>query len=308
MAAFVYFGIACGVLAGLSLLGKSLFRSVDRAYAARAHSQTHLHEALRSPLLVRSLDLSTYLHRRWSAAYEHAVVLFRKADYLSGVASALFELIHQAAPLLILAWKLPEVARGSLSFGTAFALSTVFAMGFDPFLKIAALLAQIPKAVQSYRSLSAILALDEEPALEGEREVAGNAGALDIKLEKVSFRFPTGSPEPVLREVDFEARPGERIAIVGSSGAGKSTLMQLLIRLYDASQGAIKIDGVPIANFPPATLRRWIGIVSQDTELFSGTILENLAPGDPNPNRARAERVCYARQRAGVHRRPSGSL
>ncbi|MFW5839817.1 MAG: ABC transporter ATP-binding protein, partial [Planctomycetota bacterium] len=101
-----------------------------------------------------------------------------------------------------------------------------------------------------------------------------------IEFDRVEFGY---DPQlPVLEDLSFEVQPGERIAIVGESGAGKSTLVTLIPRLYDVTGGAIRIDGVDIRDYRLRVLRRSIGIVLQDTILFSGTIRENLRYGRKN--------------------------
>lgn len=99
-----------------------------------------------------------------------------------------------------------------------------------------------------------------------------------ICFEHVNFRYSAEGPE-VLRDLSFSITPGERVAIVGESGAGKSTLVTLIPRLYDVTGGAIRIDGVDIRDYPLRRLRRSIGIVLQDTILFSGSVRENLRYG-----------------------------
>ncbi len=105
-------------------------------------------------------------------------------------------------------------------------------------------------------------------------KVPGTGG---IRFEHVSFGY---DPDvPVLQDLDFEIAPGRRVAIVGESGAGKSTLVTLIPRLYDVTAGAIRIDGIDIRDYRLRMLRRSIGIVLQDSILFSGTIRENLRYG-----------------------------
>lgn len=98
-----------------------------------------------------------------------------------------------------------------------------------------------------------------------------------VEYRNVSFHYTPG--EPVLRGVNLLAKPGEKIALVGSSGAGKTTLVNLLPRFYDPQQGEILIDGIDIKTVTLKSLRRQIGIVPQETVLFSGTIAENIAFG-----------------------------
>jgi ATP-binding cassette subfamily B protein len=100
----------------------------------------------------------------------------------------------------------------------------------------------------------------------------------DVKFEKVTFRY-FGGGQPVLKDVTFEARPGERIALLGATGSGKSTIINLLPRFYDPTEGRITIDGHDLRDLKLDSLRKQIGIVLQETTLFSGTIRDNIAFG-----------------------------
>ena len=86
----------------------------------------------------------------------------------------------------------------------------------------------------------------------------------------------------VLKNISFEAKPGQIIALVGASGSGKSTIANLIPRFYDVTSGRITIDGIDIRDLSLASLRRHIGIVHQDTFLFSATIRENISYGKPD--------------------------
>jgi ATP-binding cassette subfamily B protein len=100
-----------------------------------------------------------------------------------------------------------------------------------------------------------------------------------IRFEDVTFSYVEG--EPVLRNVSFEVRPGQRVAIVGATGSGKTTIVSLLQRFYDVQHGRIMIDGVDIRDWDLAALRRLFGLVLQDVYLFSGTIGGNVRLGNP---------------------------
>ncbi|MFD8256516.1 ABC transporter ATP-binding protein [Streptomyces werraensis] len=102
-----------------------------------------------------------------------------------------------------------------------------------------------------------------------------------LEIRGAGFRYP-GAEEPVLRAVDLVARPGEVTAVIGSTGSGKSTLLGLVPRLFDATEGEVLVEGVPVADVDPALLARTVGLVPQKPYLFAGTVATNLRYGNPD--------------------------
>ena len=119
-----------------------------------------------------------------------------------------------------------------------------------------------------------------------------------IRFENVSFRYASGQDRPTLANLNFDIRPGEKIAVVGRSGSGKTTLAKLILGLYLASVGRVFIDGHDLRTLSRRNLRRRIGVVPQNVFLFSGTIRENIALGDPDTP---FDRVVAASRIAGAH-------
>ncbi len=119
----------------------------------------------------------------------------------------------------------------------------------------------------------------------------------DIRYEHVAFRYPTRPDVPVLQDIDFHIKSGEKIALVGPSGAGKSTIASLLMQFYPLSGGRIVVDGHDVRDYDLTALRRHIGIVPQETLLFGGTIRENIAYGKPDATDAE---IIEAAQRANT--------
>ena len=129
-----------------------------------------------------------------------------------------------------------------------------------------------------------------------------------VTFQNVSFSYTRPStehmengqtpPESVIKNVTFEAKPGEVVALVGPSGSGKTTLLNLLLRFYEVSSGTILIDGIPISKVNLESLRQNIALVPQDTFLFDGTILENIGYGCPD---AADEAIITAAKRANAH-------
>lgn len=118
-----------------------------------------------------------------------------------------------------------------------------------------------------------------------------------ITFENVYFRYP-GSATEALKGISFETRPRELIAVLGMTGSGKSTIMNLIPRFYDVTSGSVRIDGTDVRHFQLESLRSQIGIVFQETTLFSGTIRDNIAYAKPN---AAIEEVIEAAQTAQIH-------
>ncbi len=138
--------------------------------------------------------------------------------------------------------------------------------------------------------------LDETPQMVATNEPKKLNSAGAVKFEGVTFGYK--SYEPVLKNINLNINPGEMIGLVGHSGAGKSTMINLCMRLYDPSLGKITIDGVDIKDIPPEELRNSIGVVFQETYLFSGTIFDNIAYARPN---ASLDEVIAAAKAANAH-------
>jgi len=146
-------------------------------------------------------------------------------------------------------------------------------------------ISRLPRMIMRLRtSLERIYdILDEEP------KITDPPDAKDIKINgNVEFKnitFGYKSYQPVLENINLSVKKGEMIGLVGSSGTGKSTMINLLMRLYDPDEGAILIDGVPLTKISKDCLHRQIGVVLQDTYLFSGTVLENIRYAKPDATR-----------------------
>jgi ATP-binding cassette subfamily B protein len=138
------------------------------------------------------------------------------------------------------------------------------------------------------------------PVVEPARPLAlpAVAGGSAVAFEGVTFHYPSRPAQPALTGFCLQVQPGETVALVGPSGAGKSTVLQLLLRFYDAQQGTVRLDGVPVRELALADLRRRVGIVPQDSTVFSTSALENIRYGRPE---AGDEEVRAAARAAYAH-------
>lgn len=127
-----------------------------------------------------------------------------------------------------------------------------------------------------------------------------------FELDRVGFAYKEGSP--VLFDLALSARPGEKIAIVGATGSGKTTIASLLLRLYEATSGTVRVFGRDVKTFDRAELRRLFAVVPQDVYLFPGSVLSNVAMGDAQPDRAKAERALELVSAREIFERREGGI
>jgi ATP-binding cassette subfamily B protein len=130
------------------------------------------------------------------------------------------------------------------------------------------------------------------------RALPAPTGGASVALHDISFCYPSRPNQPSLRDFTLDVQRGETVALVGPSGAGKSTVFQLLLRLYDAQQGRVEIDGVPVHEVTLADLRARIGIVPQDSVIFSASAMDNIRYGRPD---ASDDEVVAAARAAFAH-------
>ncbi|XGV98120.1 MAG: ABC transporter ATP-binding protein [Leptolyngbya sp. BL-A-14] len=176
---------------------------------------------------------------------------------------------------------------------------TAFLLYVQQFFRPIQILSQFYTQAQSaFAGLERIFSLLDEPSSLNDAPDATQMPPIqgEVTFENVSFGYTPA--KLVLNGVNLTVNPGQMIALVGPTGAGKSTFINLLLRFYDVSGGAVKIDGIDIRSVTQASLRRQIGIVLQDNILFSGTVAENIAFGKPHATHAEIE---MAAQLANVH-------
>ena len=205
--------------------------------------------------------------------------------------------------VLVVAVGAKMVLSGAMQLGDLIAFLMLTGFLYEPIGR----LHQLNQLLQAGRAAGErvfeIIDTPIEPGLADRRDVARIAG--DIRYENVTFAYAEGLP--ALKNVSFHARPGETVALVGATGAGKSTLVNLLTRFYEYTSGEILIDGRSIREYNLAALREAIGVVTQESFLFNGSIRENLLMGKPDASDAELwHAVDAANARGFIKRLPAG--
>jgi len=288
--------ILVAVLVGLIRFSIPLFNNIQ---ARLDKMNMYLQENLAGIRVVKAFARSDYETARFAAVNTDYTEASIKAARWMAVNSPIVTLIMNACLVVILLYGGNLVWAESVQVGDLVAFTNYVVQVLSSLLMVTGLLMQMAQANVSAMRVSEVLAMEPKmnnPARLPEQTIA----AEHVKFERVSFAYPgtAGAKDLILKDISFEARRGETVAIIGSTGAGKSTLVQLIPRLYDVTAGSIQIDGIDIRQIPVTELRRRIGMIFQDSFLFTGTIRDNIAFGKPD---ATMEEIIEAAKLAQAH-------
>jgi ATP-binding cassette, subfamily B, multidrug efflux pump len=274
-------------------LAQPLFMSVQIRISAL---NTVLQENVAGLKVVRAFGREPHEQARFNASAE---ALLEQQLKVSRTFSFLFPMVFLLASLgqtAVLYFGGRQIIGGTLTVGEWQKFSLYLAYLFMPMGQLGFIINLMSQASASAERIFEILDTQNEIANKPDAialpEVQGR-----IQFENVTFRYFKGG-EPVLSEVSFKAEPGQTIALLGATGSGKSTIINLLPRFYDVSAGRVLVDGHDVRDVRFEDLRSHIGIVLQETTLFSGTIRENISYGRPD---ATLEDVVAAARAAAAH-------
>ncbi len=280
---------------------RAISRQVQDALAA---SGEVAEEDLSGIRTVRSFAAERHEVERYSVAVERSFTLARDRTLQSSIFLGAASIAGYGSIAAVLWYGGRLVVDGSLSVGslTSFLIYTML-VAFS-FSGIAELWADFMRASGAAERVFELL--DRKPAI-----LAGGEQLTDLRghveFRGVHFAYPTRPDVPVLQGLDLELRPGEVVAVVGPSGAGKSTLASLLSRFYDPQGGEVLLDGHPLTALEPEWLRRNIGMVAQEPQLFSCSIADNIRYGRPEATDAQVEEAARAANaHAYIERFPEG--
>jgi ABC-type multidrug transport system fused ATPase/permease subunit len=262
-----------------------------------------LHDNLSGIRQIKSFVREREQHARFNRVSDElrrATLVVMKVWALYSPAMSFFESI---GAIVVLGFGSVAVLNGTLAIGDLVAMLMLIAFLYDPIGR----LHQLNQLVQAGRAAGERVfeILDEqiEPGRSGGEALGTIRG--EIRYQDVSFAYAGGAP--ALSNISFHARPGDTVALVGATGAGKSTVVNLLARFYEFSSGSIEIDGRSIRDFTLDSLREKIGIVTQESFLFNGTIRENLLLGRPEATEAELIEATEAANALGfIDRLPNG--
>lgn len=263
---------------------------------ALADVQSYLHERVSGVSVIKSFALEDVEQKRFDETNENFLDKAIEHTKWNAKAFAVVNTITDVAPLLVLGYAGYQVINGQLSVGTMVAFIAFIERVYSPLRR---LVNSSTSLTQSFASMDRVFELMEEKYDIIDKENAIDLPEIEgeIEFDEVSFAYEEGG-ETVLMGIDFKVKPGETVAFVGMSGGGKSTIVGLIPRFYDVKDGAIRIDGHDLRDVKVKSLRDQIGIVMQDSILFSDSVKSNILMGKPE---ATDEEVVAAAIAANAH-------
>jgi subfamily B ATP-binding cassette protein MsbA len=258
----------------LHFSGKRIRKYTGKAQEANAEMTHIVGEALGGQKIVKAFGLQDYIVGRFEKFQELLLSHRRKSNSAEEVSHPLVELIGSFAFAGVIVFAHHRITSGSLTTGGFISFVAALAMFMDPVRRFSKASAKMNQAQAAASRIFALLDVKEEPS-KNLKEFPGFSSTIEFR--DVSFSYGEGT---ILQGFNLVIRKGEKIGLVGLSGSGKSTLVNLLLRLYDVSEGAILIDGVNINEYNLPSVRKVFGLVSQDIFLFNDTVRENLSTGE----------------------------
>lgn len=235
-------------------------------------------EAIASQRVVKAFGMEEYESRRFRNAARKQMRDQLKAMRIYFLSPIVLETLGIVAVAALLIYAQRSISAGQMTMGEFAAFLVSMFKAYDPIRRLSRLQHDLQQGLTSSARIFKVM--DEEIEMHEKTDaIELKSFSQEMEFRNVSFRYGQGFDLPALENISFKVRAGETVAIVGQSGAGKSTLTNLIPRFYDASSGAVLVDGRDVRDLRIASLRSLIAIVTQETHLFNDTVIANIAYG-----------------------------
>ena len=282
-----------------------LFRRVFRKYDRLNES---IQENVQAMRVVKSFVREDYEKRKFNDAAEDVCADFTRAEKLLALNNPLMNFCIYITNILVLTLgsRLTITTGGAaLDVGQMSALLTYSIQILMSLMMVSMVFVMIVMSIESANRIAEVLA--ERSTITSPADPVTQVKDGSVDFDHVSFRYSEHAERMALSDIDLHIRSGETIGILGGTGSSKSSLIQLISRLYDATEGTVRVGCVDVRDYDLETLRGQVAVVLQKNVLFSGTIRENLRWGDPNATDEELEEACRLAQADGFIRQfPDG--
>ncbi len=271
-----------------------IFRRVFRKYDALNSS---VQENIRSMRVVKAYVREDYEKKKFGVAADNVRKDFTRAERILAINHPLMQFCIYIGMIFVLTFGSYTVitSRGlDLDVGQMSSLLTYSFQILQSLMLLSMIFVMITMAIESAERITEVL--NEESTLQNPENPVMEVKDGSIDFDHVSFKYSQQAERMALSHIDLHIRSGEIIGIIGGTGSSKSSLIQLIPRLYDATEGTVKVGGVDVRDYDMEVLRNQVAVVLQKNELFSGSIKENLRWGNPDATDEQLEEACRLSQ------------
>lgn len=266
------------ILVGV-ILQRPLNEAVNRLQAESSARHGVLVESLSYIETVRASGAEAKMQNAWERSVAATARSGEDVHFWSTLSLTAASTAQQLTSMMLIVVGVFLILDGKLSMGALIAANMLAGRVLAPIAGIAAVITRATQTIVSMRSIDKLMELERErPA--GRTYIAREVKGESITFDNVRFKYPNASVN-ALDGVSFKINPGERVGIIGRIGSGKTTVGRLIAGFYQPDEGRVLVDGVDLRQFDPADLRRGVGFVLQDTDLFFGKLRDNIALGYP---------------------------
>lgn len=266
----------------LAILGSfavqgSLKKTINELFKLSAQKGATLIESLTNLDSIKSASAESQVQRQWEQNIGQIARLSLKSRFLSSIAVNFSNFLQQISAIAVVIFGVYKITDGDLTTGGLIACTILTGRALAPVTQVASLLTRYHQARASLNSLNNLMSMpvEREP---GKKFLHRPSFQGDIEFKNITFSYP-GQPIKALDNISFKIKAGERVGFIGRIGSGKSTIEKLMMKLYEAQEGSILIDGTDIRQIDPSDLRRQIGYVPQDISLMFGSVKDNITLG-----------------------------
>lgn len=297
MAFVINVRLASIYLAAVILLGIALFFIMKKAtvYFQQAFPKydelnASVQENVSAIRVVKAYVRENHETKKFRTASENIYKIFVKAESIITFNAPLMQLTVYAC-ILGLSWLGAHmIVSDALTTGELMSLLTYCMSILMSLMMLSMVFVMVSMSMASARRITEVL--NEKSDLHNPENPRMSVADGSIEFSHVNFAYSKDSSDPVLRDINLKINSGETIGIIGGTGSSKTSLVNLISRLYDVTEGSVKVGGMDVRDYDMETLRDEVSVVLQKNVLFSGTILENLRWGDKNASEEECERVC----------------